>query len=395
MKILIVNKFFYNRGGDCVCAISLEQMLREQGHETAVFAMQYAENFQTPYNGYFAPEVSFSGGVGGKLKAAARIFGGAGVKDAFSRLLKDFHPDVVHFNNIHSYLSPVIVKMAKDFGAKTVWTLHDYKLVCPSYSCLSQGKVCEDCIGGNVHGVVDKRCMKGSRAASLLAYWEARYWNRDKLAAYTDTFVCPSSFMAKKMEQGGFPSQKLHVVCNFMDPAKIEGYSVVKERKPYYIYVGRLSEEKGVRTLLEVASQLPYTLKIAGGGPLADELKAKYAGCENIEFLGHLNAGQVRQYLSEARFSVMPSECYENNPLSVIESLCFGTPVVGARIGGIPELISPSTGFLFRSGDFDSLKKTIKTAMSVEFDNSSISKCSMERFSDKSFLDNILNVYVK
>ena len=254
MKILIVNKFFYNRGGDCVCAISLEQMLREQGHETAVFAMQYAENFQTPYNGYFAPEVSFSGGVGGKLKAAARIFGGAGVKAAFSRLLKDFHPDVVHFNNIHSYLSPVIVKMAKDFGAKTVWTLHDYKLVCPSYSCLSQGKVCEDCIGGNVHGVVDKRCMKGSRAASFLAYWEARYWNRDKLAAYTDAFVCPSSFMAKKMEQGGFPSQKLHVVCNFMDPAKIEGYSVVKERKPYYIYVGRLSEEKGVRTLLEVAS---------------------------------------------------------------------------------------------------------------------------------------------
>ena len=136
-------------------------------------------------------------------------------------------------------------------------------------------------------------------------------------------------------------------------------------------------------------------MKIAGGGPLADELKVKYAGCENIEFLGHLNAGQVRQYLSEARFSVMPSECYENNPLSVIESLCFGTPVVGARIGGIPELISPSTGFLFRSGDFDSLKKTIKTAMSVEFDNSSISKCSMERFSDKSFLDNILNVYVK
>ena len=224
MKILIVNKFYYNRGGDCVCAISLEQMLREQGHETAVFAMQYAENFQTPYNGYFAPEVSFSGGVGSKLKAAARIFGGAGVKAAFSRLLKDFQPDVVHFNNIHSYLSPAIVKMAKDFGAKTVWTLHDYKLVCPSYSCLSQGKICEECIGGNVHAVVDKRCMKGSRAASLLAYWEARYWNRDKLAAYTDAFVCPSSFMAKKMEQGGFPSQKLHVVCNFMDPAKIEGY---------------------------------------------------------------------------------------------------------------------------------------------------------------------------
>ena len=386
MKILIVNKFYYNRGGDCVCAISLEQMLREQGHKTAVFAMQYAENFLTPYSNYFAPEVSFSGGIGSKLRAASRIFGGAGVKAAFAR---------VHFNNIHSYLSPVIVKMAKDFGAKTVWTLHDYKLVCPSYSCLSQGKVCEECIGGNVHRVVDKRCMKGSRVASQLAYWEARYWSREKLEAYTDAFVCPSSFMATKMEQGGFNPKKLNVVCNFVDPAKVEDYSVVEERKPYYIYVGRLSEEKGVRTLLEAASQLPYTLKIAGGGPLADELKAKYAGCKNVEFLGHLNAGQVRQYLSEAKFSVIPSEWYENNPLSVIESLCFGTPVVGARIGGIPELVSPSTGFLFRSGDLDSLKKTITTAMAVEFDNRSISKLSMERFSDKLFLDRILNVYSK
>lgn len=395
MRILIVNKFFYNRGGDCVCAISLEQMLRLQGHETAVFAMQYAENFLTPYSDYFAPEVSFSGGIGSKLKAASRIFGGAGVKAAFARLLKDFRPDVVHFNNIHSYLSPVIVKMAKDFGAKTVWTLHDYKLVCPSYSCLSQGKVCEGCIGGNVHGVVDKRCMKGSRVASMLAYWEARYWDRRKLEAYTDAFVCPSHFMARKMEQGGFDPKKLNVVCNFVDPEKVKDYSVVKERKPYYIYVGRLSEEKGVRTLLEAASQLPYTLKIAGGGPLAEELKARYAECKNIEFLGHLNAGQVRQYLSEARFSVMPSECYENNPLSVIESLCFGTPVVGARIGGIPELISPSTGFLFRFGDLDSLKKTITTAMSVEFDNLSISNLSMERFSDRLFLDKILSVYSK
>ena len=169
-----------------MCAISLEQMLREQGHKTAVFAMQYAENFLTPYSNYFAPEVSFSGGIGSKLRAASRIFGGAGVKAAFARLLKDFRPDVVHFNNIHSYLSPVIVKMAKDFGAKTVWTLHDYKLVCPSYSCLSQGKVCEECIGGNVHRVVDKRCMKGSRVASQLAYWEARYWSREKLEVLSE-----------------------------------------------------------------------------------------------------------------------------------------------------------------------------------------------------------------
>ena len=155
----------------------------------------------------------------------------------------------------------------------------------------------------------------------------------------------------------------------------------------------RLSEEKGVNTLLEVAVQLPYTLKIAGGGPLVEELKSKYAGCKNIEFLGHLNAGQVRQYLSEARFSVIPSEWYENNPLSVIESLCFGTPVVGARIGGIPELISPSTGFLFRSGDSDSLKKTLQAAWNSPFDYRQIAEQSIERFDRKAYLQKIMGLY--
>ena len=148
-----------------------------------------------------------------------------------------------------------------------------------------------------------------------------------------------------------------------------------------------------MNTLLEVAVQLPYTLKIAGGGPLVEELKSKYAGCKNIEFLGHLNAGQVRQYLSEARFSVIPSEWYENNPLSVIESLCFGTPVVGARIGGIPELVSPSTGFLFRSGDSDSLKKTLETAWKSPFDYKLIAEKSIAQFDRNVYLQKIMDLY--
>lgn len=219
MKVLIVNKFYYPRGGDCVCAINLERLLRENGHETAVFAMDYAENVAIPAGG-FAPEVSFSGSISSKIKAAKRIFGGAGVRDSFTEVLQQFRPDVVHFHNIHSYLSPAIVKMAKDFGAKTVWTMHDYKLVCPSYACLSNGKPCEDCIGGSKKHVFSKRCMKGSRAASLLAWMEACHWNAKKLSTYTDCFICPSAFMSLKMEKGGFDEKKLAVVTNFVDPQK-------------------------------------------------------------------------------------------------------------------------------------------------------------------------------
>lgn len=393
MRILIVNKFYYHRGGDCACAISLERMLRENGHETAVFAMDYPENLETPSGKYFAPEVSFSGGAAAKLKAAARIFGGSGVKRAFSRLLEAFKPDVVHFNNIHSYLSPAIVEMAKRYGAKTVWTLHDYKLVCPAYSCLCNGRICEDCIGGSKKPVLSKRCMKGSLSASLLAYAEARYWSVKKLERSTDRFVCPSAFLASKMKQGGYDSGKLSVVCNFADSEKTALPEVKAERLPYYAYVGRLSQEKGVETLLKAAVQLPYPLKIAGSGPLEADLKERFGRCGNIEFLGQQNAAQVKELLSNSRFSVMPSECYENNPLSVIESLCMGTPVVGARIGGIPELVVPGNGFLFRSGSVDSLANNIAVAWESPFDYAAISSAALPRFSASRYLKEILDIY--
>ena len=393
MKILIVNKFYYPRGGDCICAMTLERLLRENGHKTAVFAMDYPENIDSGFNRYFAPEVSFSGGIGNKLKAASRIFGGAGVKKAFAKLLTDFRPDIVHFNNIHSYLSPVIVEMAKKAGAKTVWTLHDYKLVCPAYSCLSNGKICEDCIGGNKRNVLSKRCMKGSRAASFLAWQEAGKWNVSRLEKATDCFICPSTFMASKMKQGGFSEEKLKVVCNFADPEKTRNLTVSTERKPYYAYVGRLSDEKGVETLLKAAVQFPYPLKIAGGGPLEDDLRMRFGRCENIEFLGMQNTQQVKELLSNARFSVIPSEWYENNPLSVIESLCTGTPVVGARIGGIPELVTPGNGLLFRSGHVDSLVNSIAVAWESAFDYQNIAKEALQRFSTQRYLKEILAAY--
>lgn len=393
MRVLIVNKFYYPRGGDCVCAMSLERLLRERGHQTAVFAMDYPDNIATDFNQYYAPEVSFSGGIGGKLAAARRIFGGAGVKAAFARLLSDFKPDVVHFNNIHSYLSPVIVEMAKRFGARTVWTMHDYKLVCPSYSCLNGGEVCEQCISGSKRGVYTNRCMKGSRAASLLAWMEAEYWDAKRLERATDCFICPSEFMASKMRQGGFDDKKIRVVCNFVDPDKVKDTKISTERSDYYTYVGRLSREKGVETLLKAAVQFQIPLKIVGGGPLTDDLEARFGRCDNIEFLGHQNAEQVKTLLSQARFSVMPSECYDNNPLSVIESLCMGTPVVGARIGGIPELIKPGNGLLFRSGSVDSLANNIASAWEQTFDYADIAKQSLPRFSAERYLKEVMEIY--
>ena len=391
-RILIANKFYYPRGGDCIVAMNLERLLKEQGHEVAVFAMQYPENVDSGWNSYYASQVDFAGSLGGKLCAAQRLMGHGDIKAAFIRILDDFTPHIVHLHNIHSYLSPVLAKLAKRHGCRVVWTLHDYKLVCPSYACLLNGKPCEQCIGHGKMHVLKNRCMKGSLAASALAYIEARKWNRNVLERYTDAFICPSHFMAGKMRKDGFNQEKIHVVCNHIDSEKLALFnSLSASREDYYAYVGRLSAEKGVETLLNVASKLPYTLKVAGDGPLKEELEQH--SNSNILFLGHQNAEQVAELLSKARFSVVPSEWYENNPLSVIESLCAGTPVVGARTGGIPELLDKSSGITFMPGISEELTTAINQAFTTNWHYNSIKEVSIKRFSAKEHLNQVLNIY--
>ena len=242
--------------------------------------------------------------------------------------------------------------------------------------------------------VLKNRCMKGSFAASVMAYIEARKWNRYVLESYTDAFICPSHFMASKMRKDSFDASKIHVVCNHIDPEKLKILdSTGGERDNYYTYIGRLSSEKGVETLITAASKLPYTLKVAGDGPLMHQLKEQYAEHENIEFLGHQNARQVATLLSRAKFSVLPSEWYENNPLSVIESLCAGTPVVGARIGGIPELLNDSNGLTFASGNRNELADAIKTAFDKQWNNSSIKNMAINQFSTQEYLSLIEEIY--
>ena len=171
--------------------------------------------------------------------------------------------------------------------------------------------------------------MKGSTLASIIGYKEAVKWNKRRLEACTDVFVCPSSFMAEKMVQGGFDKKKLITLCNFIDVDKCKKDEYGKE--DYYCYVGRLSHEKGVNTLIEATKNLPYKLKIIGEGPLSEELRAKSEKSKcNVEFLGHKQWNEIKSIVGKARFTVIPSEWYENNPLSVIEAQCLGTPGAGS-----------------------------------------------------------------
>ena len=387
MNILLANKFYYRRGGDCIYMLNLEQLLKQNGHEVAVFTMDYPENIETPWSKYFPQNMS-------KLMAFTRPFGSNEVKTKFNRLLKDFKPDVVHLNNIHTQLSPVMAELAHKRGIKVVWTLHDYKLLCPRYDCLRNGTdICELCFNGDKSNCKIYKCMKGSTLASLIGYKEAITWNRERLEACTDVFVCPSHFMAEKMAQGGFDKKKLLTLCNFIDVDKCKKDEYGKE--DYYCYVGRLSHEKGVNTLIEAAKKLPYKLVVVGGGPLSDELKAKVQGSKGeIEFVGYKQWNEIKSLVGKARFTVIPSEWYENNPLSVIEAQCLGTPVLGACIGGIPELIEDGvTGMTFESRNVDDLTSKIEAMWQHTFDYKEIALASQARYNSESYYESILKIY--
>lgn len=392
-KILIVSKFLYARGGAEVYSISLGEILQKQGHEVRFFSMRYPQNIHVNEDKYFAEEVSFfHSSISGRLKAALRIFG-VGIKENYKKILDEFQPDIVHLNNIHSYLSPIVAKLSYERGIKVIWTIHDYKLICPTYSCLYKKLPCEACFS-NKANVIFRKCMKNNLFASFLAWGEAVYWNKKKLSKWTDTFICPSNFIAQKMKQGGYPAEKLHVICNFINDEKAKFITELNPemKEIAYAYIGRLSEEKGINEFLKVAAKLPYKLYIAGNGPLENELKQKYSS-DRIWFLGHLSAIEIIKLLKRVQFSVMPSICYENNPLSVIESLCCGTPVCGRRIGGIPELLEGNTDNHLFSNEAElisSLTEMFENSSAIERQKLSSNSC--KRFSAELYYQRWLEV---
>lgn len=393
-RILLANKFFYPRGGDCTSTIDLEALLKMKGHDVAIFAMQHKDNLRNKYESYFPSEVSYSGETKtSKIKAITRPFGTKEVREKFTRLLDDFQPDIVHLQNIHTQLSPVIARIAHRRNIKVIWTLHDYKLLCHRSDCLRNNIPCELCFTRKIN-VLKYKCVKNSLGGSLLAYAESMKWNRKVLEKYTNRFICPSFFMQSKMTSGGFNKDKTVVLHNFFQRNHGVTPSFVKE--DYYCYIGRLSPEKGIETLLAAAKQLKYPLKIVGGGNKLHEYQLKYKD-SNIEFLGFQSKENVMKLLDKALFSVIPSEWYENNPFSVIESLCLGTPVLGADIGGIPELINAGhNGFLFQHGNINDLKDKIELCFNTfdhSYSYSTIAENANGMFSEEIYYQQLLEIY--
>lgn len=395
MKILLANKFYYYRGGDCIYTIELEKLLKEKGHEVAVFSMRHPSNLKSGYSEYFPKEIDFNKPKKTDLLLALlRPFGAVDVRRKFRKLISDFKPDIVHLNNIHSQLSPVLAKIADENRIPVIWTLHDYKLLCPKYDCLRDNKPCELCFTDKFN-VVKYKCLKNNILASALVYTEAKFWNINKVSSISKYFICPSDFMHDKMLLGGYKSDKLIKLSNFISDRKLVGNKIYT-KDDFYCYVGRLSDEKGIETLLKAALELPqYNLKVIGTGPLDEVLISKYKS-NHIDFLGFKNWDEINEILGAARCMIIPSEWYENNPLSALESICLGTPVIGANIGGIPEIIeNGDNGLLFKSGDVSDLKSKIIYLWnhSTDFNQFKIAAKSRIKYNSNYYYSRLIQIY--
>ncbi len=305
-------------------------------------------------------------------------------------VLEDFEPDVCHLNNFNYQLTPSIIleirKWEKEANhpVKIIFTAHDYQLVCPNHMLNNKGQNCEKCLGGHFFNCLKGRCIHGSAAKSAVGMMEAEYWKLRGTYKEIDTIICCSEFLKTKMDSNPIFAKKTIALHNFINVPEKK----TVEKQNYVLYFGRFSEEKGVRTLIRAAKQLPEIKFIfAGTGPLEDELK----GIDNITNVGFQTGASLEKLIREAKFSVYPSEWYENCPFSVMESQMYGTPVLGADIGGIPELIH-GTGELFESGNVKALTKKIEKLWN---DCSTYThNCSTVVFDDDaSYCDKIMKLY--
>lgn len=356
MKLLSLNTYHYRRGGADAVFLDHDELFRKLGWETAAFAMHHPKNSPSPWSEYFVDELEFGHAYNPwqKIVMASKVIYSFEARKKLSRLLDKFIPDVAHAHCIYHHLSPSVLSLLHERGIPTVMTAHDLKIACPAYKMLNRDGICERCKHGNLLHVAMHRCVQDSFAVSALVAVESAVHKLFGLYRKNlDRIVVPSRFFGAKLMEWGWPEEKLAYIPNYV---RVEEYTPQFSPGDYFLYFGRLAPEKGVNTLIAAAAQANVKLRIAGTGPDENRLKTLAISSEKIEFLGYRSGEDLKTLLRGARAIVLPSQLYENAPMSILEAYACGKPVIAARIGGIPEMLRDGqTGYLFESGSIEEL----------------------------------------
>lgn len=402
MRILQINNIHFRRGGADIVYLNTGKLLENKGNEVFYFSQENEKNDISNSDGYFVKETNyFDKSFLDKIYAIPRFFYSLESKEKLTKLINDLQPDVAHIHLYKGSLTPSILQVLKNNKVPTVISLHDYGLLCPHNSMLD-GKmnICTRCVSGSALNCIAYKCNRNnlmlSTISSLEFIFQKSFFPFEK---YFNKIIAVSKFGQKIHKESGQFNRKVEHLYNFYpDLDKVETNN---KKGNYILYFGRLSEEKGIKTLFDawLKEERKSKLKIVGTGELYEELNKKLIDRSNIEMLGFKSGDELNRLIQEASFIIVPSEWYENNPLTIIEAYANGKPVIGSNTGGIPEIINDGdTGFIFEMASVDDLSEKIKIAESVndqEYYRLSINarKFADEHFSEEKHYNSLMKIY--
>lgn len=400
MKILLVNKFHWLKGGSETYYFGLGKILKEYGHEVAYFSMKNENNIITGDKEYF---VEASDMNSKNITKAFDVIYNKKNKKKMEEALDDFKPDIVHLNNFQRQLSASIIDPCVERSIPIVFTAHDVQAICPAILMMDSNKnICEDCMNHKYSNCIKKKCIKNSTLKSILGAYENRYYFKKKI--YTDKInyiITPSNFYKCKFLEDGISKDKIDYIHNFID---MNEYDIKTEDEGYALYFGRLSREKGILNLLNAfAKTSKGKLYIAGTGPEQEEIARIIKDNkleDRVKLLGFLNKEEMREVTRKARFIVIPSIWYENCPYSAIETQAIGKPIIGANIGGIPELVKDNeNGLIYKYDDVNELAEKLKQLFEddrlVEEFSKNAKEYAKKEYSTESYYNKLTTIYNK
>ena len=399
-SLLNINNYHYPKGGADVVYLEQGRGLERRGWRVASFSMSHEKNIPSQWSKYFVGEIEL--GVRYRplelISNAVKVIYSREARQNISDLLDNFSASIAHIHAVYHHISPSVIFELHKRGIPIVLTAHDLKLLCPAYRMHDGRSVCEKCKPNAVFECMSNRCIHGSLTLSALVALEAAVHRA--LRTYESRIakvVCPSQFYAKKFLEWGWPAHKLIYIPN---ACEVSPLPMPVAPGNYICYFGRLSFEKGLITLVRAASLSGVAVKIVGDGPQAEELKALASDLNApVEFTGRLEGDELIDAVLKSRACVLPSEWYENAPKSVLEAFGLGRIVIGADIGGIPELVEDGvTGFLYKSGDAQQLSQVmldvkLLSANQLEGMGRACLNRIAEGFSEADYLDRVESMY--
>jgi glycosyltransferase involved in cell wall biosynthesis len=363
VRILHVNKFLYRRGGAEAYMEDLADLQIGAGHTVSFFGMAHPLNTHLEYASHYPDHIELEpppASLRERVRGAARMLYSTSASRGMDAVLAAFQPDVVHLHNIYHQLSPSVLRPVARRLVPAVMTLHDYKLACPTYKFLDHGNLCQACLGGHFQNAILRRCKDGSLSSSAVMAGELFVHTITRAYSPVQIFICPSRFLAGRMQAAGVFPRRLRHVPHFIDTA---GVPVKTSPGGNVLVAGRLSEEKGVDTAIRAIGRLDgAALDIAGTGPEEGSLRnlANSVAPGRVRFHGLVDKEEMQRLMLAAAVVVVPSRWYENQPMVVLEALARGVPVVGSALGGMPELIEPgATGDLVPANDHEALASAL------------------------------------